>query len=56
MKKIWTKKSFIEATNEQMANICDPKRQAAKRCKKGSRRYKHMQRLAEMKKRGPRNA
>ena len=55
-KKVWTKESFIDGCNEQMANICDPKRVASLRCKKGAKRYKHMERKAEMKKRGPRDA
>lgn len=55
MKKTWTKESFIEETRKQMANICDPKRQAAMRCRKNSRRYTLRKIKEQMKKRGPRN-
>ena len=56
IKKTWTKEEFIHAANKQMENICDPKRTAANRCKKGARIYKLRQRKEQMKKRGPRNA
>ena len=51
-----TKDEFIKKCNEQMANICDPKRQASNRCKKGAKRYRHMERKALMKNRRPRDA
>ena len=51
-----TKEEFIRAANKQMENICDPKRTAAKRCKKHGRRFNLLKRKAEMKIRKPRNA
>ena len=38
-KKKWTKETFIEACNEQMKNVRDPKFCAARRCVKGKKAY-----------------
>ena len=47
MKKTRTKETFIEACNKQMANITDPKRVAARRCRAGMKAYKLRERRAK---------
>lgn len=54
MKKKMTKEEFIEACNEKVFK--DPKLAAAMRCKKHYKRYRHLERIAQQKKRGPRDA
>jgi hypothetical protein len=56
MKKKWTKEEFIEECNRKMANITDPKRRAALRCKRGARKYKARELKAKTKTRRPRDA
>lgn len=54
MKKTWTKEEFIEECNKRV--LKDPKLAAAMRCKKHCKRYRHMERKAMQKKRGPKDA
>jgi len=51
-----TKEQFIEETRRQMKNICDPKRRAANRCRKGSKEYTARERKAKLKLKRERNA
>ena len=55
-KKTWTKEEFVEETRRKMANICDPKRMAAMRCKKGAKKYRLRELKTKMQKRSPRDA
>jgi len=50
-----TKDEFIKKCNEQMANICDPERQASNRCRRGAKKYKIRERKAKMKNKKPRS-